>query len=575
MHIDGTPAIILVGKLRKTTQRDRIDIEWMSKEPDREPSNDHQRLASAANTVSLVVMGSRVLGLAREQVFAYFFGAGYIKDAFDVAFQIPNTLRDLFAEGALSAAFVKTFSDYRVNRGEDEAWKLASTVFIAVTALLGLVSLAGVLLSPYIVRAIAPGFPPDKLNLSIKMTRIMFPFLLLVTLAAVAMAALNSRDRFGIPASASSFFNVGSIVGGLLFAFWFSGGGWVNPGDPRATPSQYAQNAFVGMAIGTLVGGALQFIVQTPCLWRLGFRFSWRPAFSDPGIRRILSLMAPAVLGVAAVQANVFTDTFFASSIPGGRGWLSYSFRLMQFPIGVFGVATGAAVLPALSRHAAKDDIGMFRKTLSSSLNRCFLLTVPSACGLMLLGEPIIRLLYQHGEFTANDTQMVTWALRGWAFGLVAYSGIKILAPAFYALDDPVKPAIVSVASIVVNAVTDYYFKKWLTPSGIGHAGLALSTSCVAITNFFVLAIMMRRKIGRIDGRRILSASGRVILAASFMSVTAYCSHLFALKVAGDASLFARDLDVIGPIAVGGAVFVLIAKLLNLNELDSMISALL
>jgi putative peptidoglycan lipid II flippase len=548
----------------------------------RAPEKSHS-VARSAGIVSIAVMGSRVLGLVREQVFANYFGAGFLNDAFQVGFRIPNTLRDLFAEGALSVAFVKTFTDYVEKEDEEQAWRLASMVMNALAIVLSVITIIGIILAPQIVGLIASGFSPEKAALATTLTRIMFPFLLLVALAAVAMGVLNTRGRFGIPASASTLFNVGSIVGGLLCAYWLSGGGWEIAKDHDAVPDWRAQWAIIGMALGTLIGGGLQFLVQVPSLLRVGFRFRPQVSFSHPGVRQVMRLMGPAIIGTAAVQINVFTDTFFASSIPGGQSWLGYSFRLMQFPIGVFGVAIGTATLPAISRHAARGDIQRFRSTLSSSIGLVFLLTIPSACGLVILGKPIIALLYQRGAFTALDTQMVAAALIGWSVGLVGYSAIKVLSPAFYAMNDPRTPMIIAIVSIVINAITDYLFKTWLsnygvtpeTPFGYGHAGLALSTSCVALVNFFGLVYFMRRKIKRLEGRRILSSFIRISVASAALSVASYFTYQLLVQRLGDVGFRNHLIETFVPIAAGGLVFVVVARLLRVREMDQAIEAIM
>jgi putative peptidoglycan lipid II flippase len=547
------------------------------------PTEKPHSVARSAGIVSIAVMGSRVLGLVREMVFARFFGAGFLNDAFQVGFRIPNTMRDLFAEGALSVAFVKTFTDYAVKRNEDEAWRLASMVMNALAIVLSLIVIVGIIFSPQIVGIIAADFSPEKAQLASTLTRIMFPFLLLVALAAVAMGVLNTKGRFGIPASASTLFNVGSIVGGLACAYWLSGGGWSKADGVNAMPNSAAQWAIIGMAIGTLIGGALQFLFQIPSLLRVGFRFRPIVSFTDPGVRKVMRLMGPAIIGTAAVQVNVLVNTFYASGINGGPSWLGYSFRLMQFPIGVFGVAIGTATLPAISRFAAKNDITNFRSTLSSSIGLVFLLTIPSACGLILLGRPIISLIYQRGAFTASDTEMVAWALAGYSIGLVGYAAIKILSPAFYALDDARTPMIISLASILVNAVASYVFRAWFstfyvtpeTPSGLGHVGLALSTSCVALVNFLALAFLLRRKIKRLEGRRIMSSFLRISIASAGLSGAAYLTYAWLARELGTHGFVNRIVETFVPIGIGCVVFFFIARLLRVRELDQAVQTVL
>src|SRR5688572_6636477 len=267
-----------------------------------------QSVARSAGIVSVAVMFSRVLGLVREIVFARFFGAGFLYDAFVVAFKIPNILRDLFAEGALSAAFVKVFTDYQIKRTEAEAWRLAALVFNVLAVVMSAVTVIGILIAPYVVPLLARGFPPEKADLAVTLTQIMFPFIFLVALAALAMGVLNTKGRFGIPASASTAFNICSIVFGLGFAYWLSGGGWETSFDKNTVPSEAAQWAIIGMAIGTLIGGAAQLLIQIPSLLKVGFRFSPVLSFSDPGVKRIMRLMGPAIIGTSAVQVRGVVD---------------------------------------------------------------------------------------------------------------------------------------------------------------------------------------------------------------------------------------------------------------------------
>lgn len=551
-----------------------------------EPSNAEEKpadtsqtkqtsVARSAGIVSIAVMFSRVLGLVREMVFARFFGAGFIFDAYVVAFRIPNVLRDLFAEGALSAAFVKVFTDYQINKSEKEAWKLASLVLNALAVVLSIITIIGILFSRQFINLIAPGFSPEQAALATTLTQIMFPFILLVALAAVAMGVLNTKGIFGIPASASTVFNVVSIFAGLGFAYWLSGGGWVVPKDPNAIPGFSAQWAIIGMAIGTLIGGASQFLMQLPSLFKVGFRFTPIISFTDEGVKRVMTLMTPAILGTSAVQINVMVNTFFVSGIVGGVSWLGYAFRLMQFPIGLFGVAIGTASVPVLSRMASQGNLGEFRATLSSSLNLVFLMTLPSACGLVILGEPIIRLLYSNGgAFKETDVPMTAYALAGYSIGLTGYAAIKVLSPAFYALDDAKTPMIIAVCSIAVNALASFLFRNALSQYGLGHVGVALATSCVALVNFFALALMMRKRISRINGREIFSSFIRIAMASALMSVVCYFSYYFLVRQFGIQGLIFKLIEVFAPIALGGITFVIAAKLLGVSELEKLYNAL-
>ena len=483
-------------------------------------------LARRASVVSIAVLASRVLGVVREQIFAVFFGAGRELDAFITAFRIPNLLRDLFAEGALSAAFVSTFTQYLERGGEAAAWRLASLVINALLIVVGTITLIGMWIAPGVVLAIAPGFAaiPGKVGLTVGLTRIMFPFLPLVALAAVAMGILNTRNVFGVPASAAAFFNVGSIVGGLGAAYWLAPDyvrgilGAVATHHAAPTDPALAARAITGMAIGTLIGGLLQFVVQVPSLGRVGFRY--RPVLhpSDPGLRQVMRLMAPATIGAAAVQVNVFINNNFASYLGNGPvSWLNVAFRFMQLPIGLFGVALGTVTLPLVSRHVARGDQAALRRTLAESLELVGLLCLPAAAGLALFAVPVIGLIYEHGRFTPADTTAAAQALAAYTAGLAGYAGIKVLAPAFYALDDARTPMLVSLVSIGVNYVLNWTLVRRL---GFGHVGLALSTSAVALGNFALLYVVLRRRVGPL-GSRLPVALARIALAAAVMAAVA------------------------------------------------------
>lgn len=563
--------------------------EELSETVTEEPQSQQTSVAKSAGIVSIAVMFSRVLGLMREMVFSRYFGAGFLYDAFLVGFRIPNLLRDLFAEGALSAAFVKVFTDYQLKNNENEAWRLASLIFNGLAVVLSAVCLLGILLSPYIVAVITYNFsgdpnyyyPPEKAQLATTLMQIMFPFILLVALAALAMGVLNTKGRFGIPASASTAFNVASIIFGLAFAFYLSGGGWEKSDDKNLIPSAAAQWAIIGMAIGTLIGGAFQFLIQVPSLWKVGFRFTSALSFKDKGVRRVMRLMAPAIIGTGAVQVKVLVDTIVAAGIEGGVSWLSYAFRLMQFPIGLFGVAIGTAAIPTLSRLASEENFVKFRSTLSNALKLVFLLTIPSACGLIILGEPIVRLLYEGGRFTAIDTNMTAWALSAYSVGLAAYSAIKIISPSFYALDDAKTPMYVSVASILVHIATSFGMMKLLStvgvsperPNGYGHVGVALATSTVALINFLALTFLMRRKISRINGREILSSLFRIVIASATMSAVAWFSYYFLHQQFGGKGLIYKLIEAFVPIGLGGIVFLISAKLLHIDEVNKIYNA--
>ena len=533
------------------------------KPPQRDPARPN--VARNAGVISLAVMASRVLGLVRDQVFAILFGAGLQYDAFLTAFRIPNLLRDLFAEGALSAAFVTTFTQVLETKGEQEAFRLSNRVATALIIVLGIVCVIGWIFAPSIVNLLAPGFfdVPGKAELTVHLTRIMIPFLLLIALAAKAMGILNARNNFGVPAVAPVFFNVGSIVGGLFLGF-------------SAGPL-LGLSPIEGMAFGTLVGGFLQFAVQWPSLRRAGFRYRPMLSLSDPGVHQIMRLMGPAVIGTAAVQVNVFVNTNFASSIidpatgavaNGPVSWLSYAFRFMQFPIGVFGVAVATATLPPLSRSIAREDYTAFRQTLAHGLALVFLLCIPSAVGLAVLGRPIVALIFEHGRFTSFDTVQTANALAAYSIGLAGYAAVKVLSPAFYALNDARTPMVISLGSIAVN-----YIMNSILVGPFGHVGLAFSTSTVALVNALLLAIFMRRRLGRLEGGRLASTVFRICMASLAMAAVTWFISAFALTLPLHGTTL-HLVTVVAAIAGAAVVFYLSCQGLRIQELNEAISAI-
>ncbi len=571
------PETELPEQLAEPYAADEIVAEEISREP--QSTTKQTSVARSAGVVSIAVMFSRVLGLLREMIFARYFGTGFLTDAYVVAFRIPNVLRDLFAEGALSVAFVKVFTDYQINQGEKAAWRLASLVLNLLAVIMSVICIVGIIFSRQFVGLIADGFSPEKAALATTLTQIMFPFILLVALAAVAMGVLNTKGIFGIPASASTVFNIISIIFGLGLAYYLSGGGWLNSGDKNAVPDFPSQWAIIGMAIGTLIGGLAQFLMQLPSLFKVGFRFAPVISLVDPGVKKVIALMAPAILGTSAVQINVMMNTYFVSGIEGAQGWLNFGFRLMQLPIGLFGVAVGTAAIPVMSRLASEGKTKELRDTISSSMTLVFLMTLPSACGLIVLGEPIIRLIYERGKFDATSTSMTAAALAGYAIGLTGYAAIKILSPAFYALNDAKTPMMIAIASIAVNFLGSYFLREWFshygvtpeTPHGYGHVGVAMATSIVALVNFFALAYLMRRRIKRLNGRDILLSFAKIATASAILSAVCYTSYHYLFDHYGVGTLTIKLVEAFVPIALGGIAFIVTAKLLRVTELEQAI----
>ncbi len=513
----------------------------------------------AAGIIGLAVMCSRLLGLAREQIFAALFGGGAAMDAFTAAFRIPNLLRDLFAEGALSTAFVTTFSKTIARGGDDAAWRLANKVATLTAVVLGLICIAGMVFSVQLVTTLAPGFDPEKAAMTAHLTRIMFPFILLVSLAALVMGMLNSKSVFGMPAMASSFFNMGSIVGGVILGYWI---------DPH-----FGRGALVGLAFATVFGGALQLAVQLPSLARLGYRF--RPDFRwrDAGVKAILLLMGPSVIAASTTQFNVLVNSMFASTLGDGPiFWLSIAFRLMQLPLGLFGVALGTVTLPLLSRLVVAGQMTAFREELARAMRLALLLTIPSTVGLIMLAEPIISVLYQHGKFNAYQAAQAAGALRFYAVGLAGYAALKVLVNAFYALDRRKTPMLISFLAVALNLMLNWIFTFHL---GWGHRGLAFSTGCIATVNFLLLYALMRRHLNGLESRRMLVMLGKIAIAsAALVAVCAASSHWLLADWQTQAFL-SKLAAVLGTVVVGALVFAACGAALHIDELKELQAALM
>lgn len=522
-----------------------------------QPANSNKRVSTrATGIVGIAILCSRVLGLIREMIFAALFGAGKNLDAFLMAFRVPNMLRDLFAEGALSTAFITTFSKKIATEGDESAWQLANKIATLTVVFMSAVTLLGILFAPQLVGLMTWwSWSPEKTDLTILLTRIMWPFILLVSVAALAMGMLNARHVFGMPAMASSFFNLGSIIAGVGLGWWF---------DPH-----FGARSLIGLSLGTLVGGLWQLTAQFPSLRRVGYKyhadFNWR----DQGVRTVLGLMGPAVIAASAVQMNVLINSAFAARLGDGPvSWLNIAFRLMQLPLGIFGVAVATVTLPLISRSAAVGNTTEFRGALSHAIRLVMLLTIPAAIGLIILANPIISLIYEHGRFNAFATEQTALALRCYAIGLVAYSADKVLAPAFYALDKRHLPMFVSLCSIAINFGLNYLFAFHFT---LGHRGLALSTSLVAFSNFMMLYTMMRRYTGTLETGAMIKTLAKLIVAGALLAGICFLAQHFIFLADGRPSGWQKLFGLILTIVVGGATFFGAAYVLHVPELRDVV----
>ena len=491
-----------------------------------------RQVVGALGSIGSATLASRVLGFVRDAVVALVFGAGPVTDAFFVAYRIPNILRRLLAEGALSTAVIPVFTEYAAVRSRDELWRLVRATLGTALVVLAVTTLVGIALAPWLLRAIAPGFTSDPVQeaLAVQLTRVMFPYLVLVGLSALAMGALNAENRFFASALGPAVSNVGMIAGVLLLA-------------------RHVDPPILALALGVLMGGVGQLLVQVPDLARAGLLVgpSWEPR--HPALARMARLLAPAVFGLAAVHVMVFVNTLLASFLPAGSiSFLYYADRVMEFPLGIFGIALASAALPAMSRQAAAGDTRALAGTLNFALRLAVYICLPATIGLLVLRAPITRVLFERGRFTSADTLATAQALSGYAVGLVAFAAARITAQAFYAVRRPGVAVRLGVLAVAANVLTALV----LMGLGVGHAGLAYASSVGAFVNLLALLWAARRRFGRLGGRALLASTLRT--AAASAPLAAWCwlaLPILAIRrgLALDASLL------VATIAVGALVF--------------------
>ena len=513
-------------------------------------------LARSAGLTGAATLTSRILGLLRDQVVAAIFGAGNDMDAFIVAFRVPNLVRDLFAEGAMSAAFIPTFTRRLTLGGKDDAWRLASNLLSALIVITAAFVVAGLLFARPLVTAYAADFSrvPGKLELTIQLTRVMLPFLTMVAVAAAVMGMLNSLHHYFVPALAPAMFNIATIVCALVLVPLMP-----SIGLPR----------IAAIAMAALLGGVLQVAVQWPALRREGFRY--RPAIDvrDPGLREVLVLMGPGTIGLAATQVNLFVNTLLATSQgTGAVSWLSYAFRLMYLPIGLFGVSIATAALPAVSRDAAIDDAAGIRRTATLAMAMMLVLNVPATLGLMALADPIVRLLFERGHFTPTDTASTAAALRLYAIGLVGYATARIVSPIFYAVRMSRVPVAVSLCTIALNVAANVALVRVM-----GFQGLALGTSLSMLVNGGALLVLLGQRLGGIGGRSLAATFAKIVLAALAMAVVSAGVERFGAGVVKGTGGLAQAVVLCAAIGAGLATLAAAARLLRIRELDDAITA--
>lgn len=516
--------------------------------PTRQADSENRRLGHAAGIVGFFTLLSRILGLVRDMVIAAFFGSGLAADAFFVAFRIPNLLRRLFAEGSLTIAFIPVFTEYLTIKSRKEAFDLARVVLTILSILLALVTLLGILFSPWIVRIQAFGFGAAgmKYDMTVLLTRIMFPYIFLISIVAFFMGVLNSLRRFAAPAAAPILLNVG-IIGAAYFI------------------SPYCDAPIVGMAIGVLIGGTMQVVLQIPWALREGLTLlpKWEP--NHPALKRIGILMLPAIFGSAVYQVNQFIGTLLATFLPEGSvSWLYYADRLVQFPLGIFAIAISTAALPSLAADAAKKDLVQFDSTLTHALGLVFFITLPSMAGLIVLGRPLIQLLFQRGAFDAHASLMTHYALFYYTIGLWAFSGIRVMVAAFYALQDTKTPVKVAIIALTVNTGLSLVFMGPLK-----HGGLALALSMASSIQFFLLIFLLKKKVSRINLKPVIISSLKSCVASMVMGVGVYGCSVTWLDVTSVRGWSGMVFHTTLLVLVGIIIYFAAARILGCREIAS------
>lgn len=512
----------------------------------------------SAGVVSGATLVSRVLGLVRDILTAGVFGTGSAISAFVVAFTIPNLFRRLLGEGALTAAFVPVFTEHREKQGSEAGWRVASIIFSLSTLILGALVVVGFIL----IWVIIGNFElSERFLLVFRLLRIMLPYLFFICLVGLAMGILNSLRHFAVPAFSPVILNLVWIASLFFLCPRF--------GDD---PSR----RIFGLAIGVLIGGAIQLGVQIPILRRKGFPFKFIPDWRDPAARKIALLMGPGMLGFAVFQINTALDGFLALIIgPGAPAALFYGNRLVQFPLGVFGLAFATAVLPVMARLMARGEKEEFVDAFSYALRNVLLITVPAAVGLIVLRGPIITLIFQRGAFSSDSAAATAWVLLWYSLGLPAFAALKIITQGFYSNQDTRTPVKIGFCAMLLNLGLNLMvvFVPWLRDN-FREGGLALSTSLAAFLNVGALYYIFRRRLGMIQGRELISFLYRLIPATAAMGISCYFSLSVISPHLPEAVLPARLLAVVIPLAVGIAVFALAARILKIDELRDLFHAL-
>jgi putative peptidoglycan lipid II flippase len=503
----------------------------------------NRKLLRATLAVSGPTFFSRIFGYIRDLLQAFYMGTGKGADAFTMAFLIPNLLRRLTAEGAMTAAFIPIFTQIKSRETQQKLWRFANAFFFDLTLIMTVLTLLGILLAPLLVRLLVPGYAevPGKLELTIVLTRIMFPYIFLISLAALIMAILNSFHRFFVPAFTPVLFNLSIIAAAALWA------------------GRVDEPAYV-FAGGVILGGFLQLVFQIPFVWRQGMRFNPLLTFSHPAVRKVGRLMVPGVFGVGIYQINITISRMIASALEEGSvSSLYYSSRIQELTLGIFSIALSIALLPTLSDLAARNDVPEMKRTLQFSLKMIVFITFPATLGLVLLHRPIVQVLFQYGKFDLNSTAVTASCLLFFALGIPFISGVKVLAPAFYSLKDTKTPVVVAFFVTFIYVACSFILMRPLRV-----AGIALALSISSFVNFSSLLVLLERKIGRISKKKlgIFTAKSAILTSAMGIAIHFFFDHFrFA-----EASRFGKLGILLATIGFGVSVYMGLNLLFSRQE---------
>lgn len=514
--------------------------------------NDKSTIAKSARSVSIFTFVSRILGMIRDIVIASLFGAGGVTDAFWVAFRIPNLLRRLFAEGTLTVSFIPVFTERLEHGGKDRAKVISDSIFTILLCLLILISAVGIIFSPYIVKIFASGFDEETFNLAVLLNRIMFPYILFISLTALSMGILNSLKHFFAPSFSPVLFNICMI----LFALFLH--------DHFNIP-------IVSLAIGVIIGGVIQFVFQIPFLKSRNFVFKPKLLLNNPDVKKIFTLIVPQIFGLAVYNLNIIVNTQYASYLPEGTvSYLFLSERLIEFPLGIIAVSLATVLLPNFSSYISKGDLVKFKETYVSSIRILFFILVPATFGLIALSKPICNILYQRGEFGYEQMLFTSQCLYGYAIGMWAVGLIRITVPAFFAQKDTKTPVFVAFSAFILNAVLGYFLSFKLE---LNHLGLALASSASSILNISLLIYFINKKIVKIEISGLINYMLKIVIIGFIMGITVFEISLFSDWTESD---FALDkvLSLGLCVFVGLVLYSILSKLLKIEEFDKIISIL-